>query len=69
VDHFKKEVTSYEIRTKHLSSLLSEAERDSARNSQLNLALKEEVRRLERSLERQPHVANTEYLKNVVFKV
>lgn len=49
--------------------MLREAEKESARNSQQNAVLKEEVRRLERCLERQPLVANAEYLKNVVFKV
>ncbi|XP_014245888.1 GRIP and coiled-coil domain-containing protein 2-like isoform X2 [Cimex lectularius] len=64
----RNELGTYEVRTRHLSALLSEAEKDAARNSHQNLILKEEVRRLERSLERQPHIANTEYLKNVVFK-
>ena len=69
VDKLQKDLSSSEVRAKHLSSLLSEAEKDSARNLHQNKVLKEEVRRLERALERQPHVANTEYLKNVVFKV
>lgn len=68
VEKLRRELTSYEVRCRHLSSLLSEAEKDSARNLHQNKLLKEELRRLERSLERQPHVANTEYLKNIIFK-
>ncbi|XP_073981610.1 uncharacterized protein isoform X2 [Rhodnius prolixus] len=68
VNTLTAELSSHDIRSKHLSSLLREAEKESARNSQQNAVLKEEVRRLERCLERQPLVANAEYLKNVVFK-
>lgn len=49
--------------------LLAEAEQDLAKLTQLNEVLKEEVRRHERSLEREPHMHNLEYLKNVIFKV
>lgn len=69
VEKLQKDLGRSEVRARHLSSLLSEAEKDSARNLHQNKVLKEELRRLERALERQPHVANTEYLKNVIFKV
>lgn len=68
VEKLQKDLGRSEVRARHLSSLLSEAEKDSARNLHQNKVLKEELRRLERALERQPHVANTEYLKNVIFK-
>jgi GRIP and coiled-coil domain-containing protein 2 len=62
-----------ESRVKHLTALLAEAEQDLAKLTQLNELLKEEVRRQERSLERsaglEQHVHNSEYLKNVIFKV
>lgn len=58
-----------ESRVKHLTTLLAESERDAARLTQLNDALKEEVRRQERSEEREQHLHNLEYLKNVMFKV
>lgn len=48
--------------------LLAEAESDSARISQLNEVLKEEIRRLQRSLDREKHAQNFEYLKNVIIK-
>lgn len=59
----------HESRVKHLTTLLAESERDTARLTQLNDALKEEVRRQERSEEREQHLHNLEYLKNVMFKV
>lgn len=54
---------------KHLTTLLAESEQDTARLTQLNDALKEELRRQERSAEREQHLHNLEYLKNVMFKV
>lgn len=56
-------------RVKHLTTLLAESEQDTARLTQQNAALKEELRRQERSAEREQHLHNLEYLKNVVFKV
>lgn len=55
-------------RIKHLTMLLSDAESDSARLKQLNDVLKEEIRRNQRSVEREKHAQNFEYLKNVVLK-
>ncbi|CAA9994868.1 unnamed protein product, partial [Nesidiocoris tenuis] len=69
IEKLHGELHSYEVRVKHLASLLSEAEKDAARSSQQNAVLKEELRRLERSLQREPNIANSEYLKNVIFKV
>ncbi|BES95286.1 GRIP domain [Nesidiocoris tenuis] len=68
IEKLHGELHSYEVRVKHLASLLSEAEKDAARSSQQNAVLKEELRRLERSLQREPNIANSEYLKNVIFK-
>ena len=58
-----------EKRCSHLAALLAESEANEARLSQLADALKEEIRRSERSEERQKHIENLEYLKNVVLKV
>jgi len=58
-----------EKQCKHLAALLAESEASEARLSQLTQALKEEIRRNERSEERQKHIENLEYLKNVVLKV
>jgi len=57
-----------EKQCKHLAALLAESEASEARLSQLTQALKEEIRRNERSEERQKHIENLEYLKNVVLK-
>ncbi|GAB0088922.1 hypothetical protein DMENIID0001_033860 [Sergentomyia squamirostris] len=64
----KDKLQASENHIKHLTALLAEAEQDLAKLSQLNEMLKEEVRRQQRSLERETHMHNSEYLKNVVFK-
>lgn len=61
--------TRIAFRVKHLSTLLSEAELDVARLTQLNEVLKEELRRQDRSVEREKHMHNLEYIKNIIFKV
>nr|XP_018909832.1 PREDICTED: GRIP and coiled-coil domain-containing protein 2 [Bemisia tabaci] len=68
IDELKHDLATYQSQVQHLSALLNESEKNNARNEQLNSFLKEEIRRLERSLERQPHITNSEYLKNVIFK-
>lgn len=62
-------LANVEKRCNHLAALLAESEANEARLSQLADALKEEIRRSERSEERQKHIENLEYLKNVVLKV
>ncbi|XP_055547661.1 GRIP and coiled-coil domain-containing protein 2 isoform X2 [Wyeomyia smithii] len=64
----KEQLEKHESRVRHLTALLAEAEQDLAKLTQLNELLKEEVRRQERSIEREKHVQNSEYLKNVIFK-
>lgn len=59
----------FKFRVNHISALLSEAECDVARLTQMNDVLKEELRRQERSVEREKHMHNLEYMKNVIFKV
>lgn len=59
----------FDFSVKHLSSLLSEAEMDVTRLTEMNNMLKEELRRQERSTEREKHMHNLEYMKNVIFKV
>ena len=65
----REELEVYERRVKHLTVLLADAERDIAKLTQLNKILKEDIRRQQRSFEREQHANNFEYLKNVVFKV
>nr|CAD7396570.1 unnamed protein product [Timema cristinae] len=64
----KEQLSDSERRIRHLSALLSEAEQDLAKLTQLNGVLKEEIRRQQRSVEREQHAQNFEYLKNVVLK-
>ncbi|XP_046743878.1 GRIP and coiled-coil domain-containing protein 2-like [Diprion similis] len=62
---------TYEVcerRVKHLTVLLADAERDIAKLTQLNQLLKEDIRTQQRSIEREKHGNNFEYLKNIVFK-
>ncbi|XP_035894359.1 GRIP and coiled-coil domain-containing protein 2 [Anopheles stephensi] len=64
----KEQLSRQESRVRHLTAVLAEAEQDLAKLTQLNELLKEEVRRQQRSIEREAHVHNSEYLKNVIFK-
>jgi hypothetical protein len=65
----KEQLVVSECRIRHLTGLLSEAERDLAKLTQQNQVLKDEIRRQQRSVEREQHAQNFEYLKNVVLKV
>ena len=58
-----------EKKIQHLSSLLTESEKNEVRLNSLVEALKEEIRRVRRSQERQEHAENLEYLKNIIVKV
>nr|XP_017007525.2 GRIP and coiled-coil domain-containing protein 2 [Drosophila takahashii] len=64
----KEQLGKQESRIKHLTSLLAENEQDLAKLTQMNDMLKEELRRQERSEEREHHMHNSEYLKNVFLK-
>lgn len=55
-------------RVAHLTTLLADAEKDLARMQQLNELLKEEVRRQQRNFDREEHIKNSEYLKNIIVK-
>lgn len=65
----KKQITEQESKLVHLTALLSDTEQDLAKHVQMNKLLKEEIRRQQRSEEREKHAENLEYLKNVIFKV
>ncbi|ERL93186.1 hypothetical protein D910_10483 [Dendroctonus ponderosae] len=64
----KKSLSEQESKVVHLTALLSDTEQDLAKHVQMNKVLKEEIRRQQRSVEREKHADNLEYLKNVVFK-
>lgn len=65
----KKQIVEQESKVSYLTALLSDTEQDLAKHVQMNKLLKEEIRRQQRSVEREKHAENLEYLKNVVFKV
>lgn len=65
----KERLSIQESRVRHLTTLLAENEQDLAKLTQMNDMLKEELRRQERSEEREQHMHNSEYLKNVFLKV
>ncbi|VBB34045.1 unnamed protein product [Acanthocheilonema viteae] len=52
----------------HAQELLNESEATNARLVEQTKLLKEEIRRMERDKERENHLSNTEYLKNVIMK-
>ncbi|XP_064549207.1 GRIP and coiled-coil domain-containing protein 2 [Drosophila montana] len=64
----KERLSIQESRVRHLTALLAENEQDLAKLTQMNDMLKEELRRQERSEEREQHMHNSEYLKNVFLK-
>lgn len=64
----KKQIAENESKISHLTELLADTEQDLAKHVQMNKLLKEEIRRQQRSVEREKHAENLEYLKNVVFK-
>nr|CAI5830605.1 unnamed protein product [Callosobruchus analis] len=69
LSHLKKLLQEQELKVGHLTALLADTEQDLAKHIQMNEVLKEEIRRQQRSQEREKHAENLEYLKNIVFKV
>lgn len=65
----RKQLAENESKLVHLTALLADTEQDLAKYVQLNKVLKDEIRRQQRSTEREKHAQNLEYMKNVVFKV
>lgn len=63
------QVVSGEMRIQQLTSLLHESEAENAKLTQLSDALKEEIRRGARNLDREKHMENMEYMKNIILKV
>ena len=57
------------MRITQLTSLLHESEAENAKLTQLSDALKEEIRRSARNEDREKHMENMEYMKNVILKV
>ncbi|XP_050431913.1 GRIP and coiled-coil domain-containing protein 2-like isoform X2 [Adelges cooleyi] len=53
---------------KQLTVMLNETEKNCSRYEQQNKFLKEDIRRLQRSVDRNEEIKNMEYLKNIIFK-
>lgn len=68
LEQTKSKLMKEENRVAHLTTLLADAEKDLARMQQLNELLKEEVRRQQRNFDREEHIKNSEYLKNIIVK-
>ena len=64
----KSESSAVSKEVKNLNDLLKESESSNVLLSEQNRILKEEIRRLQRSIERVELVENMEYLKNIVVK-
>lgn len=69
IESLEKQLVEQESKVTHLAALLSETEKDLIKHIQMNNLLKEEIRRHQRSVEREKHAENLEYLKNVIVKV
>lgn len=54
---------------KQLTMMLNDAEKNCSRYEQQNKFLKEDIRRLQRSVDRHAEIQNMEYLKNIIIKV
>ena len=68
-EELENRAVAAERRVAHISSLLSEAESENSRLSELTSVLKEEIRSVQRSEERSKHIENLEYVKNIIVKV
>lgn len=68
LEHLQSKLSKEENRVAHLTTLLADSEKDLARMQQLNELLKEEVRRQQRNFDREEHIQNSEYLKNIIIK-
>ena len=68
LEQTKLKLSKEENRVQHLTTLLADSEKDLARMQQMNDMLKEEVRRQQRNFDREEHIQNSEYLKNIVIK-
>ncbi|CAH2007852.1 unnamed protein product [Acanthoscelides obtectus] len=61
--NLKKQLHEQELKLSHLTALLADTEQDLAKHTQMNEVLKEEIRRQQRSQERERHAENWNTLK------
>lgn len=63
------ELNTSQKQLKQLTMMLNDAEKNCSRYEQQNKFLKEDIRRLQRSVDRHAEIQNMEYLKNIIIKV
>jgi len=63
------ELNTSQKQLKQLTMMLNDAEKNCSRYEQQNKFLKEDIRRLQRSVDRHAEIQNMEYLKNIILKV
>lgn len=63
------ELNNNQKQLKQLTLMLNDAEKNCSRYEQQNKFLKEDIRRLQRSVDRHVEIQNMEYLKNIIIKV
>ena len=64
----EEEISKTKYRLLNTTELLNESELNNVRLSEQVALLKEEIRRMERNVERADSISNLEYLKNVILK-
>lgn len=62
------ELNKTKVRLSNTTELLNESELNNVRLGEQVTVLKDEIRRLERSIERNESISNLEYLKNIILK-
>ncbi|XP_060862086.1 GRIP and coiled-coil domain-containing protein 2-like isoform X2 [Metopolophium dirhodum] len=62
------ELNTSQKQLKQLTMMLNDAEKNCSRYEQQNKFLKEDIRRLQRSVDRHAEIQNMEYLKNIILK-
>ncbi|KAG7153296.1 GRIP and coiled-coil domain-containing protein 2-like [Homarus americanus] len=68
IARLETKLSAGETRIQQLTTLLHESEAENAKLIQLSDALKEEIRRSVRNEDREKHMENMEYMKNVILK-
>ena len=64
----EEELNKTRLRLLNTTELLNESELNNVRSSEQVSLLKDEIRRIERNMERAESISNLEYLKNVILK-
>ena len=65
---FEEELNQIKLRLINTTELFNESELNNERSTEQVTLLKDEIRRLERNMDRAESISNLEYLKNVILK-